>query len=112
MTNTEIFKYEDFLDHISLDCVIFGFHNNELKVLTLHLRHTKESALPGGFLRKDETLEEAAKRVLKVRTGLDNIFLNQFKVFSEPSRSKTNPAIKTNNNIIALFIICSYTAAP
>lgn len=81
----------DFLDHISLDCVIFGFHNNELKVLTLELKRTAESALPGGFLKKEETLEQAAKRVLKERTGLDEIFLKQFKVFSDPARSNTNP---------------------
>ncbi|WP_346857886.1 NUDIX domain-containing protein [uncultured Draconibacterium sp.] len=80
-----------FLDHISLDCVIFGFHDNELKVLTLQIKTTLESALPGGFLKKDETLEQAASRVLKERTGLDEIFLKQFKVFSDPSRSNENP---------------------
>jgi ADP-ribose pyrophosphatase YjhB (NUDIX family) len=82
------------VDHISLDCVIFGFHENELKILVLDLKYTKEHALPGGFLKTEETLENAAKRVLKERTGLDNIFLKQFKVFSEPGRSKTNPAIQ------------------
>ncbi len=92
MTRTETLDTKEFLDHISLDCVIFGFHNNELKVLTLHLTHTKEYALPGGFLKMEETLEEAAKRVLQERTGLENIFLKQFRVFSEPERSKTNPA--------------------
>ncbi|MCY1723044.1 NUDIX domain-containing protein [Prolixibacteraceae bacterium Z1-6] len=85
------FETKEFLDHISLDCVIFGFHDNELKVLTLQLKRTLENALPGGFLKKEETLEEAAKRVLKERTGLDQIFLKQFKVFSDPLRSKNNP---------------------
>ncbi|MDB4582056.1 NUDIX domain-containing protein [Draconibacterium sp.] len=90
----EFFNTKDYIDHISLDCVIFGFNNNELKVLTLQLKHSKEYALPGGFLKKEETLEEAAKRVLKVRTGLDNIFLKQFKVFSNPSRSRRNAALQ------------------
>ena len=85
---------KEFLDHISLDCVIFGFHDSELKVLTLHLKYSKKYALPGGFLKKDETLESAAKRVLKERTGLDNIFLKQFKVFSDLLRAKTNPALE------------------
>jgi ADP-ribose pyrophosphatase YjhB (NUDIX family) len=77
-----------------LDCVVFGFHENELKVLLLRLKYTKEYALPGGFLGKRETLENAAKRVLKERTGLDNIFLRQFAVFSDPNRSKANPALQ------------------
>ncbi|QGY42759.1 NUDIX hydrolase [Maribellus comscasis] len=88
----------DFLDHISLDCVIFGFHNNELKVLTLQLKYTRDYALPGGFLKTNETLEEAAKRVLQERTGLDNIFLKQFKVFSDLARAATNPAV---NDLVA-----------
>lgn len=94
LTSTENFKIQDFLDNISLDCVVFGFHENELKVLLLHLKLNKEFALPGGFIKKEETLEDAAKRVLKERTSLDNIFLKQFKVFSAPERSKTNKAIQ------------------
>ncbi len=86
--------YSNFLDHISLDCVIFGFHENELKILLLQLKYTKEWALPGGFAEKEETLEDAASRTLKERTGLDNIFLKQFHVFSDPQRSKENPAVK------------------
>ena len=86
--------YSKFLDHISLDCVIFGFHENELKILLLQLKYTKEWALPGGFAEKEETLEDAASRTLKERTGLDNIFLKQFHVFSDPQRSKENPAVK------------------
>lgn len=86
--------YSKFLDHISLDCVIFGFHENQLKVLLMQMKYTKEWALPGGFVKQDETLEEAAERVLKERTSLDNIFLKQFHVFSDPQRSKVNPAVK------------------
>lgn len=58
------------------------------------MKFTKGWALPGGFVQKDESLETAASRVLKERTGLDNIFLKQFKVFSDPQRSKTNPAVQ------------------
>lgn len=83
----------NYLDHISLDCVIFGFHANQLKVLLLHLKTTGEWALPGGFVREEETLEVAASRVLKERTQMDEIFLRQFYVFSEPNRSNRNPAI-------------------
>lgn len=94
MTDSDLTNTTQFLDHISLDCVIFGFHENDLKVLVLHYKSTKEFALPGGFLALDESLEGAAKRVLIQRTGLDNIFLKQFGVFSEPGRAKTNPAVQ------------------
>ena len=82
-----------FLEHISLDCVVFGFHENQLKVLLLRMKKTKEWALPGGFVQENESLEVAADRVLRERTGLDHIFLNQFHVFSDPLRSKVNPAV-------------------
>lgn len=94
MNKIETFPREDFLDHISLDCVVFGFGNNELKVLMLKMKYSTEYALPGGFVKLEETIEEAAKRTLKERTGLDHIFLKQFKVFSDPKRSKTNKLLQ------------------
>ena len=86
-------EFGDYLDHISLDCVVFGFHSNQLKVLLLHMKNSGEWALPGGFVREEESMEVAANRVLKVRTGLDKIFLRQFNVFSDPERSKINPSV-------------------
>lgn len=88
------FNTEKFLNHLSLDCVVFGFHDNELKVLLLRMKFSKEWALPGGFVREYESMETAASRVLKERTGLDDIFLKQFMVFSDPGRSKKNPALQ------------------
>ena len=83
----------NYLNHISLDCVVFGFHSNQLKVLVLHMKTTGEWVLPGGFVYEDESIEVAANRVLKVRTGLDQIFLRQFNVFSDPNRSNRNPTV-------------------
>jgi ADP-ribose pyrophosphatase YjhB (NUDIX family) len=88
------FDLKKYLEHISLDCVIFGFHENQLKVLLLQMKYTKEWALPGGFVKENESVEVAASRVLNERTGLDNIFLKQFHVFSDPERSDWNPAVK------------------
>lgn len=88
------FKTDNYLRSISLDCVVFGFHDNQLKVLLLRMKYSHEWALPGGFVGKYESVEQAAARVLKERTGLDNIFLKQFKVFSNPGRSVLNPAVK------------------
>jgi 8-oxo-dGTP diphosphatase len=79
--------HEKYLRHISVDCVIFGFHSNELKVLLLKARYAGKWALPGGFILTNEHMDEAAKRILKERTGLDEIYLQQFHVFSDPQRS-------------------------
>jgi ADP-ribose pyrophosphatase YjhB (NUDIX family) len=60
---------------ISVDCVILGFHENELKVLLLKVEQGNQWALPGGFIKKNEPIENAAYRVLQERTGVQNIFL-------------------------------------
>jgi ADP-ribose pyrophosphatase YjhB (NUDIX family) len=88
------FNANQYLESVSLDCVIFGFHNNQLKVLLLKMKYTHEWALPGGFVKLNETVEEAAARILRERTSLGDIFLKQFRVFSDPERSKINPAVK------------------
>ena len=87
-------KPEDYLKSVSLDCVVFGFHDNQLKMLLLKMKFSHEWALPGGFVQLDESVETAATRVLQERTGIGNIFLKQFKVFSDPQRSKMNPAVQ------------------
>lgn len=81
------YSQDTFHPGFSVDCVIFGFHQNQLKVLLLKVKHTDLWALPGGFVFRDEDVEEAAVRVLRSRTGLDNIFLSQFHLFGKPDRS-------------------------
>jgi ADP-ribose pyrophosphatase YjhB (NUDIX family) len=87
ITNHYTKGHELYLRNISIDCVIFGFHENELKVLLLKVKYADSWALPGGFILKDEHMDEAAKRILKNRTGLHDIFMQQFFVFSHPDRS-------------------------
>ena len=94
MNQTPYSYQELFLNHLSLDCVVFGFHDSQLKVLLLRMKKTRAWALPGGFVKKDESFEVAASRVLKERTGLGDIFLKKFKVFSDPLRSLRNPAVR------------------
>ena len=72
---------------LSVDCVIFGFHNQQLKVLLLKIRHLALWALPGGYVFQHEGIEQAASRVLEERTGLKDIYLEQFRTFGEASRS-------------------------
>ncbi len=79
--------HKKYLRNISVDCIIFGFHDNELKVLLLHAKYANQWALPGGFILQQEHMDDAAKRILLQRTGLDNIFMKQFHVFSQPDRS-------------------------
>lgn len=76
-----------FLQHVSVDCVIFGFHDNQLKVLLLKWKNDGW-CLPGGFVKKTETLEDSAQRVLKERTGLAHTFMRQFNTFSALNRDK------------------------
>ena len=79
--------HQNFLRHVSVDNVIFGFHQNDLKVLLLKSKYAGIWSLSGGFILKDEAIDMAAQRVLKERTGLEKIFLQQFHVFSDPARS-------------------------
>ncbi len=72
---------------ISVDCVILGFHEQQLKILLLKVDTVHKWALPGGFIKKSEPIEEAAYRVLQERTGVKDIFLQQFHVFGAPDRS-------------------------
>lgn len=71
---------------LSLDCVIFGFHDTRLKVLLLRWKGTNEWCLPGGFIYKTESVDVAAGRVLRERTGLNQLFLQQFHLFGDAVR--------------------------
>jgi 8-oxo-dGTP diphosphatase len=95
---------EHFLNHgheftlqgVSIDNVIFGFHEDQLKVLLLQSTTENMWMLPGGFVKKTEHIDEAASRILQERTGLSAIYLQQFYAFGQPER--------TNNQILAKFL--------
>ena len=75
-----------FLPHIAYDSVIFGFSGDQLKILIMEYHNTGLFALPGGFVRTDENLDDAVRRGLKERTGLDKIYLEQFYTFGNTAR--------------------------
>jgi 8-oxo-dGTP diphosphatase len=79
--------------HISVDCVVFGYEQKELKVLLINRNETGKQSkfkdkfkLPGNLIIRNQTLSNSAKDVLKEFTGLSNIFLKQFAVFDDPDR--------------------------
>jgi 8-oxo-dGTP diphosphatase len=85
---TEFFSggSREFIPHMSVDCSIFGFHDGELKILLLKWKHLERWSLPGGYIRRTESLDAAAERVLRERTGLERIYLQQFHAFGGTDR--------------------------
>lgn len=74
---------------MAVDCIIFGFDNEDLKVLLIKRDFEPEKgkwSLIGGFLKKNETLDDAASRILFTLTGVQNIYMEQFYAFSEVGR--------------------------
>ncbi|QHT66762.1 NUDIX hydrolase [Rhodocytophaga rosea] len=80
-----------FLPNLALDLVIFGFHEKQLKVLLLEYVNTSLFALPAGFIKAKENLNDAARRSLTERTGLHDIYLEQYYVFGDLSRHDSRP---------------------
>jgi 8-oxo-dGTP diphosphatase len=74
---------------LSVDCVIFGFDENKLKVLLIRsdLKKFKNKwTLLGDLVKPDEDLDAAAYRILKQRTGLDDVYLEQVQTFGTINR--------------------------
>ncbi len=92
MKNEKSVEIENIHPGLSVDCVLFGFDNNELKILLLKLKSIEKWALPGGFVEKDKDVSEGANKVLKERIGLENIFLKQFYLFGDVARNLNSHA--------------------
>lgn len=109
-----------FLPAVSVDNVIFGFHQDELRVLLLRMRTSRKWALPGGYVFKEEEIDDAATRILKRRTGMQNLFLQQFYTFGSTSRTRIevvkefftelNPELLENSWLMQRFITVGYYA--
>lgn len=73
----------------AIDCIIFGFDGDQLKLLAIQRGfepYKGEWSLLGGFVNVNESIEDAAARVLKDLTGLEGIYMEQMHVFSDPKR--------------------------
>ncbi|MEM6699202.1 MAG: NUDIX domain-containing protein [Bacteroidota bacterium] len=77
-----------FLPQLSVDIVVVGFEEGTLKVLLLELED--QWLLPGGYIFKEEAVEDAAKRILQERTGLERYYLQLLQIFGDAERSFPN----------------------
>ncbi len=76
-----------YLPHISVDSAIFSFHDGLLRVLVLRMKDQTLYSLPGGYVGREEDLDGAAQRILRERTGLEAIYLEQFGTFGDHCRT-------------------------
>jgi len=98
---------QNYIQQLSIDCVIFGYQDKQLKVLVSELDFTGEFlSLPGGFIGQHEDIDTAANRILLERTSIGDIYLDQFHVFGQASRNNLeffdqlvslNPQVSTSN---------------
>ncbi|MFK5921888.1 MAG: NUDIX domain-containing protein [Verrucomicrobiota bacterium] len=83
------FKYEYERPALTTDCVVFGLDEDDLKILLIQrdiAPFEGEWALPGGFIRVGESLDDCARRELEEETGLKNVFLEQLYSFGKADR--------------------------
>jgi 8-oxo-dGTP diphosphatase len=86
--------FEQYIPQISIDCVIFGFHDNTLKVLLSKFPKVDLWALQGGFVFQNEDIDVASVRILKELTSLSDIFLKQFHTFGKATRPTLDGTLK------------------
>lgn len=79
---------QGYIQQVAIDCVIFGFQNHQLHVLVSKL-HFKGDFwnVPSGFVYQDEDIDNAARRIIQERTGLKDVYLEQFQVSGKADRN-------------------------
>lgn len=75
-----------FIPQLSIDCAILGYHDKQLKILLTGWEDIDGWCLPGGNILQTESINDAAHRILKDRTGLSGVFLKQYHTFGELNR--------------------------
>src|ERR1700744_375136 len=82
----------------AVDCIIFGFDGDTLKILLIQRGFQPEKgkwSLMGGFVKDDESVDQASNRILKQLTGLDGMYLEQLHTFGDPLRDPMERTIST-----------------
>lgn len=83
--------------YVSVDCVVFGFENNQFKILLVQRSNDngeKNLKLPGSLIYNTEDVDDAAGRILFELTGIKKLPLKQFKCFASPDRASKREDIK------------------
>jgi ADP-ribose pyrophosphatase YjhB (NUDIX family) len=95
---------------VAVDCIIFGFDGRELQGLLIRRGFEPEKgnwSLMGGFVEKDESIDNAASRILYKLTGLKNIYMEQLRCFGSVGRDPADRVISVCYS--ALIKISSYS---
>jgi 8-oxo-dGTP diphosphatase len=82
--------------HVALDCIIFGFDDSELKLLIYKRKFEPfmgQWSLFGGFLLENESLDDAANRILFELTGLESIYMEELQAYGEVDRDPADRVI-------------------
>ena len=82
--------YKTYIPHVCIDCVIFGYHDHRLKILLSELEVLDGLCLPGGYIKRTDTMDEAASTIVEERTSIKGLYLQQYKTFGGPDRVKFN----------------------
>ncbi|SFQ64772.1 NUDIX hydrolase [Hymenobacter arizonensis] len=90
--------HQRFLPHLSIDCVIFGYHDQQLKILLIRYHDQEHWSLPGGYVERQEGLTAAAHRILSEKTQLTNLYLQQFYTFGDSPTRLNRIEIQDNHN--------------
>ena len=89
MATKDLYYAEHPRFHVALDCIIFGFDKGELKLL-IHKRHFEPAkgqwSLFGGFMKLNESLEDATNRILRELTGLEKIYMEELQTYGSIDR--------------------------
>jgi 8-oxo-dGTP diphosphatase len=104
------YTYEYPRGALTVDCVVFGFDEVELKVLLIRrgiAPFKGKWALPGGFVRVDETVDDSARRELLEETGLKNVFLEQLYTFGAVNRDPRERVVS-----VAYYALVKLSAHP
>jgi len=81
---------------VAVDCIIFGFDGEQIKALLIKRGFEPEKgkwSLMGGFVGKNENVDDAAARVLKQLTGLTDIYMEQLYFFGEANRDSAGRVV-------------------
>jgi len=79
-------KSDTFLVNLAIGCVIFSFEDGILRILLIRQKNYDKWMLPAGLIREGEGIEEAAKRVVRIKANVEDSYVHQFHLFGARDR--------------------------